>query len=270
MPSDPFASPKLKLTRAKKNRDDFASERVRFINEYPWSQVTDTGPDGFSKQFKVRLTKPFPDTLSELISYATNNLRSCLDGATWATAVCSGKNGKNAPFPFGDSPDGLEQCIKGRCKDIPSDILTVVRKFRPYKTGNALLWAINHIANMDKHALVIPMAAGLSSLVFTGIMPKGSTAITFSRAPIFSPSHPIWRPEDNEIIYSVTGTNVDSEVRANYDVHIMLDVAFGKIEIVAGKRAISVLNDMISEVESVLLAIEGETRRLFPDALPLI
>jgi hypothetical protein len=266
MNADPFASPKLKLVRAKKNRDDFVVERGRFINTHPWSKITDTSADGFSKEFKVKLNRPFPDTFSELVSYATNNLRACLDGAAWATAACSGKKGKNAPFPFGDSPDGLENVIKRSCKDIPPDILTVMRGFKPYKTGNALLWAINHVANLDKHALVIPMAAGLSSLVFTSILPKGSVAATAPFPPVLIPSDTIWRPENNEIVYAVSGTILDSEIRPNYDVHIMLDIALGEIEVVGRQRAIGVLHHMICEVESILMAIEVETQRLFPAA----
>jgi len=267
MPEDPFAKAKLKLVRAKKNRDDFEAERGRFIGAYPWSQTTETSADGLSKLFKVRLTRPFPDTFSALVSYATQNLRACLDVAACATARCGGKSGKNAPFPFGESPEGLENCIKGRCKQIHPDILTLMRGFKPYKTGNPLLWAINHVANLDKHAdIVIPMVAGTSSMVFIGTLPRGGTAaVTFPKAsPLLMLSTPVWRPEDNEIIYGVSVTG--PEACPDYDVRIMLDIAFGEIDIVGRQPAIGVLYHMIREVESVLLALEAETRRLFPTA----
>ena len=266
MPDDPFASPKLKLTRAKKNRDDFISERGRFFNEHPWTQIEDASPDGFSKHFKVKLTRPFPDIFSELISYATNNLRSCLDGSTWVASICAGRQGKNAPFPFGETPEALENSIKGRCKDVPPNVLAVARGFKPYKTGNALLWAINHVANLDKHAIVIPMAASLSTLIFYGVLPAGSTAITFPWNPVFTTSAALWRPEDNVVEYSIRASDPGTEINANYNSNITLDIAFGKIEIVGGQRAITVLNSMVNEVEQILVAIEAETRRLFPGA----
>jgi hypothetical protein len=261
MPDDPFAKAKLKLVRAKKNRDDFEVERGRFIGAHPWSQVAEAGADGHSKEFKVRLNRPFPDTFSELASYTTQNLRACLDGAACATAKCWGKSGNNAPFPFSDSPEGLENNIKGRCKDLHSDILTLMRGFKPHKPGNPLLWAINHIANLDKHAdIVIPIAAGVSSLIFTGTLPGGgSAAITL-------PISPFWRPENNEIVCTISGIEAHPKLRANYDVNIMLDIAFGEIDVVGRQPAIGVLYHMVGEVERILLAIEAETRRLFPGA----
>jgi hypothetical protein len=269
MRDDPFAGPKLKLVRAKKNRDDFEAERDRFIDEQKWSHVTETSADGSHKEFKIRFESPFPDSFSALISYATQDLRACLDGAACAAAICSGKAGSNAPFPFGESSKGLENCIKGRVKHVPSDILTVIRGFKPYKTGDSLLWAINHVANLDKHSnFVIPMAAGMSPVVFTGMLPKsaGATVGTTPTIPVFLPSNPIWRPENNEIVYVVPSTSIDSKVHADYNIHIMVDIAFGEVEVVGGKPAIGVLNYMIRKVESILLAIEAETRRLFPGA----
>lgn len=261
MPDDPFAKAKLKLVRAKKNRDDFEIERGRFIGAHPWSQTTESGADGCSKEFKVRLNRPFPDTFSELASYATQNLRACLDVAACASAKCSGKSGNNAPFPFGESPEGLENSIKGRCKDIHPDILTLMRGFKPYKAGNPLLWAINHIANLDKHAaIVIPVAPGVGSLVFTGRLPGGG------EATINLPMSPFWRPENNEVVCTISGIETHPKLRANYDVNIMLDIAFGEIDVVGRHPAIGVLYQMISVVEGILLAIEAETKRLFPQA----
>jgi hypothetical protein len=77
------------------------------------------------------------------------------------------------------------------------------------------------------------------------------------------PSAPIYS-SNGEIIFAFGSP----EIGPDYDVHLTFDIAFGEssIDVISGQPAIAVLDDMIRIVESILLAIEAETRRIFPGA----
>jgi hypothetical protein len=67
-----------------------------------------------------------------------------------------------------------------------------------------------------------------------------------------------WNRDKNEII--VATSSADSDFKGNFKA--TFDIAFDEIEIVEGKPVIGVLNKLTSIVESILLAIEADSRRL--------
>ena len=249
---DYFESPKLKLARAKKYVDDLERERDRFVDEHPWSHVVEANLDGSRKEYKIKFTRDFPDAFGDFTSNALQNLRSALDHAANASARAAGvSDPRSAYFPFGNDPKGLEDGIKGRCKDVLPDIVTVIRRFKPYRTGNPnpILWAINNTANVDKHAIVHPMAGCVDSVKLSG--PDATC-----RPLLIHP--PRWDGAKNEIIYAVS----TPDFNPNYNVDIKIDIAFGEIGVVDGHPAAGLLKAMIHEVQNVLVAIEAETRKL--------
>jgi hypothetical protein len=69
---------------------------------------------------------------------------------------------------------------------------------------------------------------------------------------------PKWDRSKNEIVYLITGPKTASYL----DGYLPIEIAFDDIEIVGGKPAVTVLNDMVSEVENILEAFEGAARVL--------
>ena len=49
---------------------------------------------------------------------------------------------KHVHFPFADRHYELERVIKGRCKNVPPEIIHLIQTFKPYRNGNDLLWAL--------------------------------------------------------------------------------------------------------------------------------
>jgi len=254
--SDYFASPRQKLVRAKKYIADLERERDLFVNDQQWSYIVEINPDIGSKEFKIRFTGDVSDRFSDIASNALQNLRSALDHSINSTARVSGKRDpRNAYFPFGDTPNGLEQAIKGRCKDVHPDIVSLVRTFRPYRTGNhsPIPWVLNNTANIDKHAMVCPFAGTLRHVIFGG--PEAATRPLFIHPPR-------WDQNKNEIVYAVCAP----EESPDCNIHLSIDIAFREIDFARGEAATWVLDAMASEVERVLIAVEAETRRIFPGA----
>jgi hypothetical protein len=252
---DYFASPRNKLARAKKYIADLETERNRFINDQPWSRVVEVNRDRGTKEFKIKFTRDIPDVFSDLTSNVLHNLRAALEHAANAAARASGIAApKNAYFPFADNAAELERQIKGRCKDVPTDIVAVFRTFIPYRAGNPVFWAINLAANIDKHAVSVGITGGLDAVVFRG--PNTATRPLTVIPPRFD-------ARKNEIVYAVCGP----EMTPDCDLHPVVDVTFGEIDIVGGHPVLRVLNAMANEVHNVLVAVEAKSRLLFPPLL---
>jgi len=253
---DYFDSPRRKLKRAKKYIANLERERDVFINEQPWSSAVEINLDTGLKEFKVRFNGDISDSFGDIASNVLQNLRAALDQSVNSAARASGKSDpRKARFPFGDTPEGLEHGIKGWCKDVPPDIVALVRTFKPYRTGNQnpILWALNNTANVDKHSMVCPCEGTLNHVVRGG--PAGAIRPLFVHPPRFDRGK-------NEIVYAVC----PPEVSPGCHFHLSFDIAFGEIAAVGGEPVLGVLKAMAGVVESVLVAIEALTRRLFPAA----
>lgn len=244
---DPFASPKRRIARAKKHIDDFDARMKAFFETDPYAHVTEADPNGAENLHKVKLTKPIPGELGDIAAETIEGLRSSLDQAVYATAVANGRaNPTSAYFPIADSVDDLANVIKGRCKHVPPDIITLLRAFNPHKGGNDVIWALNKLCNINKHRLLVGFATT-----------SNAVHIAYAQGPI-SIFAPQWDSRKNEIIFART----PRDAQPNYNINVETNITFGEVDILRGAPAGAVIREMASEIESVVLAIEAETRRL--------
>lgn len=244
-------SPRRRVAWAKHRIKDLESQTAAFEDAKPYENVTEPDTERPNTTIhKIRLRMPFPDFLSEMAANIAADLRESLDQAGYAIAVDIGKpNALNTAFPFADSVANFENAI-GRCKDLPEDIRALFRSFKPYKGGDDLLFALNRICVTNKHRVLVPV--GISLVRGRGI------ATTFNTGWFETASPLAWDSAKNQIILARSAT--DSNFHCNFNV--TLDVCFGEIEIVRGKPAIVTFNQLVSVVESVLLGLEAEARRL--------
>jgi hypothetical protein len=247
MSKDLFGSPKRRIARAKRHIRNLDARIEKFFKNQPYARVIEPDADGIDQLYKIKLTKPLPESLTDLSNEIVEGLRSGLDQAAFATAVADGKiNAKSAYFPIADDVIGLETGIKGRCKDIPSDIITLFRSFNPYKGGNDLIWALNQLCNRSKHRfLTAEMAVG-RMYCRSGFLPAGTLPI------------PRWDSAKDEMVFGRVGP--DGEFK--YDIDFSFFVALGEMDIVGHQPAVPVFDAMASEVERIVLAIEAEARRI--------
>src|SRR5262245_61209963 len=152
-----FRSPKQRLARAQEKIAELNAAIETFVKSEPYARVVEINPASGFQFHKIKMTKPLPDLLTDLTMEIIEALRSALDQAGFACARLDGKpNAKSAYFPMADTGPDLANVIKGRCKDLPPDIVTLFRSFMPYKGGNDPLWAMNKIAN-TKHTALVPV-----------------------------------------------------------------------------------------------------------------
>lgn len=245
----PFSSPRMRVARAKEHIRNLDRRVKRFFDAKPYARVTDRDVDGLNDVHKVKLTKNFPAGVTSVAAEAIEGLRSALDQVAFATAVVSGvKHSKSAYFPISSSVAELDNVIKGRCKDIPPNIVSLFRSFNPYKGGNDLIWALNSACNTSKHGIIVPVGMAAAGMHIKHMTISGSGAIPA----------PVWNSEKNEIVFATTGPDTEFQ----YDLNISFFVAFGEVDGIGGQAAIPLLNAIAGEVNRIVLAVEAEAKRI--------
>jgi hypothetical protein len=154
---------------------------------------------------------------------------------------------KHSAFPFAGDINKMPNAL-GRSKDIPEKIHPLLCGFQPYKGGNDLLWALNEIANTDKHKMIIPI--GQAARPFgTSVHCTGYFSM---------PQPHVWDRAKNEMILIELGPGATF----HYDFQFTFFIAFHDIEIVGGKPITGTLHKIGEIVLRILNAIEAESKRL--------
>jgi hypothetical protein len=246
---DLFQSPKARLKRANEHIVRLHKSIEGFFKRAPYRRAIELDTDGVTRLHKFKFTKTLPESCAHSAAEALEALRSALDQTGYAAAVTSGKvTPKRTQFPIGDDPDGLENLIKRNvCKDLPDEILTLFRSFKPYKGGNDAIWALNKLSN-TKHTSLVPVAVASDTMLIHQASMGGHVAIL---APVFD-------REKNEIVFARAGPGS----KFDYKMEFSFLVALGDIDFVARYQAIAVLRTMAGEVKRILFATEAECRKL--------
>lgn len=249
----PLFSSRYSVEHAKRHLHKLESEIKAFFNTNPYVHVTELEANGSEEVRKIKLVKPMPEDLPGIAVDAINHLRSALDQAGFAVARAAGKNGKSAHFPFGANLSEVQSRARGSSKDIPTAVFDIMVASKPYKGGNDFLWALNKICNTNKHEILVPVATAAAG--FHGKNVSYRKADTPGGTLTFKPL--IWDSVKNEVEYARLkgGGSLEGEFQFSFL------IAIGKVEVIEGQPALEVFNAMASEVERVLVAIEGEARR---------
>jgi hypothetical protein len=246
--ADPLHDSRYSVEHAKRRIRELEGEITVFNKTNPCARVLERDPNTAEYVHKIKLVKHLPVALSGIAFDAVTNLRSALDQAGFAVAVAAGKKGKDAHFPFGDTLAEVQSRAGRASKDIPKEIFDAMVAAKPHKGGNDLLWALNKLCNTNKHEIIIPMGMDSGGFVMARGPMKGPLKI----------SAPRWDSAKNEMEYLRTGPTTVADINYQFTCY----VAIGKIEIMEGQAALTVLNAMAGEVERVLMAIEAEARRV--------
>ena len=114
------------------------------------------------------------------------------------------------------------------------------------------MWALNEMCNGKKHKFVTPMAT---------VMWRGYAFAKGFGRPFSMPDPPKWDSANNEMVVIKFGPIVVPNATWDYDFDFYPFVAIHEIPVVAGKPVLGVLHELCLKVESILEAIEAESRR---------
>lgn len=247
--SDPFETSKFSIAWAKDHIAELDREIDAFFgNDDSCASVVEPSPKGTYKLLKVKFRKPMPRPLRGHASDAAINLRNALDQAICSVCALVPITGFNTYFPIARDLVELERTLtKGWCKDLPQEISDIVRRSKPYKGGNDVLWALNRLSNTNKHGILRPVLPTNDLISVEGY-----------GLGIYIWNPPRWDGDNDELILARMPAG------RNFDINLQLAffVAFNEIEFIDGEEVIAVLNKFVEIVEGIVMAIEAEARRL--------
>jgi len=250
--TEPFLGAKVRVGRAKEHLDTLKKAGRAFWESHPYVFLAEPNPDGLTKTYKCRLIREVPGVFDLLVLEAVEHLRAALDYLGYEAAILAGKREpKSAYFPIADSAAQLETDVigRGRCKDLPPDILAFFRSLEPYKGGKGgAVWTLNRICNSGKHRLLteVELRSAYAEINLQ-FLPPGSRVLP-----------PEWDSEKHEISYF--STPLEMVPQHNFEIAFL--IAFGPVEPVAGLPVVPHLTAIAERVTDIVLATETEGRRV--------
>jgi hypothetical protein len=251
-----LSSARVMLARA--NKDFIKLERAtgRAIKNQAYEMFSEPHPE--KPEFficKMRLASELPDAISELTGHIVNNLRFSLDHALSEIAVSSGctkpRHLRNAYFPFSGNQPTFESNLAGRCADVPQTMWPLLRKYRPYKGGEDLLFALNETCTAHKHDLVTPVG----TITLTSGVEIGATGFFSMPYP-----RPVWDSAKKEMELFTMHSSGTTNLKCNLQFSTF--ITFGDVGMASGQPLVPTLKRFIGMVEIILREIEEEATRL--------
>jgi hypothetical protein len=250
-PKHPLFSAVTRLRRGHEHVTNLDRQLCEFRYSKPHELVREIDPaNAHYHLLKLKFTKQLPVECTLLAAEALESLRFTLDQVAYAAAVLSGKVApKKTSFPISDSPNELDNLINGRkvCRDVPDDIVSLFRSFKPYKGADNTLWAMNKLRNSG-HTALIPVGVHAANILINHH--KGSAEI--------EAMNPVYDSTKNEIVFG----RVEIGQHLNYSIAPSFNICFEQTEITKRQYAPNFLYTAVSEVHGILLATEAECRRL--------
>ena len=243
------------LSRAKRHLADLEAQINAFVRDKPWNMIIEKdSPNGITNVIKVKFTKRLSDELPHIVFDCANNLRPALDQMAFGIGVKHAgiPAPKSAKFPFGPTEADMLNNLAGGCKDLPTEIRDLFKRFKSYKGGNNTLWAMNELCNVPKHKTLYPIMIGGAGVGLGGNFSIGEGGLQIG------PQR--WDSEKNELEFA---RFPDGAIQGNPNFNVAFTVALDDVdEVIRGQHPIQMLRAMTGEVERVLVATERECRRI--------
>lgn len=223
-----------------------------FFNSQPYKRVIERDTHSKADIHKVKLIQQIPGQIRSNARHIASDIRSSLDHIGYASAVAAGKSKpKKTYFPFARSAEEVGNVKKRNCQDLPDEIFNVFWSFNPYLGGDETLWALNELANCNKHRSIVPVGHGLSG---TQMMSNFSCdGMCYKMA---FPPH--WDTEKGEAILCV----VASSANTNYDIKLGFDICFEEIDVLNGRPVIPSLKYLEQLARKIIQAASSEGIRI--------
>lgn len=252
--ADPFYSAITRLKRAKEHILRLDKRTKRFFQTVSTTNIIEPDSDGVTELHKTKLSKSFPESCDVAATEAIQALRDTLDYTGAASAIAAGHTTPtSAKFPFGDTPSDVDTDIRRGGKQLPPEIQTLFRGFKPYNRGNEFLWPLNKLRNPATHRILVPIVTMAAGVRFQtpGIFSGGTSGGTLD-----------WCSEWNSAKNEITFARVSKGAKFQHDAKLSVFISFNEPPPIRGKSAILVLNEIAAEVERVIKETKAECRRI--------
>ena len=206
-----YASARLKIDRAKHHISDFQN-RIANIPDEEHRTVVDYDSRPGKTLIKF-VTESIKVETSLIFGDAITNLRSALDHAFAAAIGCQNDTTGQVYFPIRENLKGLENALKKTAEKnpIPKPLWElIVNEIQPHEGGHPALSALNKLANIDKHRLIISLS-GVTTITGQLIIGTSRVSGTYTQAKT---------GQETNIFEFPTGTKFEGKLYSTIEVSI--------------------------------------------------
>lgn len=150
-PDGIFAGPTRRVDRARDRAWGLEEQVDQFLKDKPFSFMTEFDAQRSRYLHKAVLVKNLPTSVELDVYDVFHYSRSALDLAIAELVRRGGQPDNRCQFPFARQKRDLSGAINRCCKGIPEPVVKVIRSFRPYESGNDLLWSLNEVRRIGMH-----------------------------------------------------------------------------------------------------------------------
>lgn len=242
---DPFKDPKYLLYRAQLHATEFKRQVQAFNIANTCTMLSEVDPQTRESVYYLELVETIPIDLSGILFDACNNLRSALD----QTLFVLHRGTRNfASFPI----NVLDSTFRKRTNGIDQRLVSFIEALKPHNGGNRLLTALDAICNTNKHATILEFA----------LVPRCDIAIRME----FPGGAPwaVGRPITSWDTLNGKGEIGRAKEGVTFYTPEKYAVTVGLVEIkgIGHKTAVSLLDEMFSQVQGIIWGLECEALRI--------
>jgi hypothetical protein len=226
--TDDFESARWKIDRARKHADDLEAEISAFAETVPYRGEIAGAPESGHAQYRVSHVAPLPVNFSLIAGDAAHNIRSALDHFAWAAVPPQDHhprtmfpiwNRKGSVRPPGDQGrdkwrDEVESALKGAAVQL----IEAVVKLEPWQGGrDSLLWAVNELERVDKHRLLLSVAAANTAISIDFTRPEEKAG------PVLRLRPDSWTPLETGKVLLDVGLYSGFATPPKFDIDVILE-----------------------------------------------
>jgi hypothetical protein len=242
---------RVKIERAKEHIGNLAAEIQAFWDSGPYEIVTDDDSEPEHIVYRVLLKGQPAPRLGAIAGDAVHNLRASLDLLIWQLVLANGKTPDPdfAKFRIFKHPNEVGPGL-GKIEGLPESAVDRIKAFRPYESGNHLLYQLHRLDIADKHHVLLPavFVGGMMAFNVQKTREVRDEALRSGQPPppfVFAKyggSHPV---EDKTEIFRVPKGDAHMYMKPQFS----RDIAFREPEIVKGQSVLGLLHQFANLVE---------------------
>jgi len=260
-----LSGPKLKVKRAKKHIAELEALIHAFYKTNPYELYREQDAKTGEYVHRMRVHSTIPAELSAVTGDAVHNLRAALDQLVCQLVLANRRQiQRGTGFPISQSAKHFASNSVGKIKGVSARADRLIRRLKPYKSGNTPLWILHELDVLDKHQGIIPVAAANVSVkmnwsftpisthdgsLYIGNAPPGARHVqTGPGIPIGS--NVVYPVEDNSEVYRSAPHPLNEEIQCT------ISIAFGQTQITKGEPILETLQQLVIFLERVIAICE--------------
>ena len=262
-----FTGVRIKVERAKEHFGDLQARIEGLQEDNAYKAIPYDEPDTGDLVYKVKIGNQPPPYWSAIVGDCVHNLRSSLDLLVCEMVRTEGNPvGEQNGFPIFKSANAFKSGHAAKVNGAPKAAVDLIKHAKPYMGANNPFWRLHQLDIEDKHKLLVPIGVVHRKIIttfrlddfsdFSGLNHDPTTIID---GELVTPPHGImpvglqFPLEDGAEIYRVP-VSLRADPRAQMHVYpeLVIEIAFGEVEVVEGKPIIPTLHELIEFVEGFI------------------